>query len=411
MLPIHSLVAFIAFVFLVENPEYYPSFCCACISWVLIATMGWRNKNPDVWSRCHSFVDVLEKVATGSCSAKPHDIQPFYQFDEAKLALQKWMKRIKESEERAKLEEIEAAKEEAERLKELEEIGDADGDISTKVGGGLSIDPFKSTLFPIQILLAQCCGGLRFVKNILSWEEAYFSFWITVGSAFLALVFAFVPWFFLLRWTARIVVWALFGPWMKLVDIYYVSQLKEETEQERIEREQQEKQQRRLSTAEAASQARQVRENAAKMREMKKVMFGKFAVRVPIIKQDRYSDIPLPQSLAKPYRQEAMDLAELAMQEAGYHRTRVPGQTLVGDMIPRVQSDTWTSAPTGKPTASPQKLSHDAPGGGAKGNSESTATAYLHIGSIVTLAGVVTFFGVPILASYSDFIVQKIHGG
>jgi hypothetical protein len=409
MLPIHSLFAFILAVVLVENPELYPSFCFACIAWLLLAVVGWREKNPDVWSRCHSFAEIFEKVIFGKCSTGPHDIKSFHDFDKAAAAVETWMKRIKAADELAKRQEAEASKEEAEYLKEMEEIGDADADISTKVGG-LSIDPFKSTLYPVQLLLADCCRVLRFVKNIVRWEEAYFSFWITVGSAFLAIVSAFVPWFFLIQWTARIVVWVVFGPWMKLVDVFYVSKLKPETEEERMERKKAEKKMRELATAEAANQARQIRENAAKMRDMKKVMFGKFAVGVPILKEDRYSDMPLAVSSAKPYQQKALTLAELAMQEAGYNRTRLPGQTLVGHMIPRVESETLTSAPTGKPTASPQKLSRNTPGGGTKGKSESTATAYLHIGSIVALAGFVTFFGVPLLASYSDFIVQKLQG-
>ncbi len=410
LLPIHSLTAFTMAVILVENPELYPSFCFACVAWLLIAAVDRRQENPDVWSRCHSFTEILEKVVVGSCSTKPHNIKPFYRFDEAKSAAEKWMNRIKNAEELAKRQELEAAKEEAENLKDMQAIGEANADISTKVGGGLSLDPLKSTLYPIQIILAQCCGGLRLVKNIVTWEESYFSFWITVGCAFLAVVCAFVPWFFLLRWTSRIVVWVFFGPWMKLVDVCYVSKLKPETEEEIIQRMQLERQQRKLATTEAAKQARLVRENAAKMRAMKTVMFGRFASRVPMIKNDRYTDIPLPQSSAKPYEQKALTLAELAMQEAGYNRTRLPGQTLVGDMIPRMESETLTSAPTGKPTASPQKLSRNTPGGGTKVQSESTATAYLHIGSIVTLAGVVTFFGVPILATYSDFVVKKLQG-
>ena len=408
LLPIHSLIAFALAVVLVENPELFPSFCFACIAWLLIAAMERRQENPDVWCRCHSFTEILEKVVVGSCSTKPHNIKPFYRFEEAKSAAEKWMKRIKDAEELAKKQELEAAKEEAENLKNLQAIGEADADISTKVGGGF--EPFKSTLYPIQIILAQCCGGLRFVKNVVRWEESYFSFWITVGSVFLAVVCAFIPWFFLFQWTSRIIVWVFFGPWMKLVDVFYVSKIKPETEEERVQRVQLERQQRKLATTEAAKQARLVRENAAKMRAMKTVMFGRFASRVPIIKKDRYSDIPLPQSSAKPYKQKALTLAELAMQEAGYNRTRLPGQTLVGDMIPRRESETLTSAPTGKPTASPEKLSRSTPGGGTKVQSESTATAYLHIGSIVTLAGVVTFFGVPILATYSDFIVKKLQG-
>jgi hypothetical protein len=37
-----------------------------------------------------------------------------------------------------------------------------------------------------------------------------------------------------------------------------------------------------------------------------------------------------------PYEQKPLKLAELAMKEAGYHRTRIPGQQLKGVMIPTV---------------------------------------------------------------------------
>ena len=117
---------------------------------------------------------------------------------------------------------------------------------------------------------------------------------------------------------------------MKLVDVFYVSTLKPETEEERKLREQAEKLKRKLATTEAANKARQVREKTTKTKVMKKYMFGRFAMRIPILKQERYADTPLPESSATPYKEKEFTLAELAMQEAGYHRTRVPGQTLVG---------------------------------------------------------------------------------
>lgn len=413
LLPIHSLNAFILATVLVEHPQYYPSFCFASVSWLMLAVMGWRRNNPNEWSRCYSFAEILEKVIIGKCSSPPRNIKPFQGFDAAKVALERWMKRVADSEEAAQRAYIQAQKEEEERLKELEAIGNADADISTKVGGGISVDPMKAALHPVQLLVGQICRVLRFIKHVVNWDEAYFSFWVTIGSAFLAFACLFVPWFFIIRWTMRCVVWLLFGPWMKFVDVFYVSKLKPETDEERIQREERERQERRMLTSKAAHEARQVRENAAKMRDMKQFMFGKFAMKVPILKQDRYNDTPLPQSSATPYEQKALSLAALAMQEAGYNRVRLPGQTLVGDMIPQVETSGFTVAPTGKATANPEKLAPDTPGGGTKQSSESTATAYAHIGSLVTVAAVITFFGVPILASYGEFAVgfvqQKLY--
>jgi hypothetical protein len=52
MLPVHSFNAFVVAVLLVENPEYFPSFCFAVIAWILIAVMGWKRNSADVWGRC-----------------------------------------------------------------------------------------------------------------------------------------------------------------------------------------------------------------------------------------------------------------------------------------------------------------------------------------------------------------------
>eukprot|EP00934_Nitzschia_sp_Nitz4_P004679 Nitzschia sp. Nitz4//scaffold48_size128905//13659//18448//NITZ4_003579-RA/size128905-augustus-gene-0.100-mRNA-1//-1//CDS//3329552919//4669//frame0 len=403
MLPIHSFNAFVLATFLVEHPQCYPSFCFGCIAWLLLAVMGWRRNNPNEWARCQSFAEIFQKVVFGKSSTPPHRIEAFEKYEETKAALEKWMKRIKDSEDKAQRAYIQAQKEEEQRLKDLEEIGETDADISTKIGGGISIDPIRAALHPVQLLLGFICRILRFVKHVVYWEEAYFSFWITIASAFLSIVCLFVPWFFIIRWTARIVVWLLFGPWMKLVDVYYVSTLKPETDEERTAREELERLERKAVTDEAAKAARLVREEAAKMKEMKRIMFGKFAMKVPILKQDRFTDIPLPESSAKPYEQKALSLAELAMQEAGYNRTRLPGQTLVGDMIPTIEADGFTRAPTGKATASPEKMTTSTR---AKPEAKTTNAAYAQIGSIVVVAGVLTFFGVPLLASVAEKAVD-----
>jgi hypothetical protein len=270
----------------------------------------------------------MQQLIFGEITTPPPSYKPFHNYEHAKDELEEWVRRIEEY--------VEAQKLEEERLQELEEIGDADADISTKVGGGISFDPIKAALFPVQQLVGVICRKLRFVRNIIIWEECYFSFWIANGCMILAVASLFVPWFWLILWTSRIVVWVLFGPWMKLVDIYYFSTLKPETEEEIKRRKEQERLKRRLVTTEAAKRARIIREDAAKMRDMKKFMFGKFAMKIPLLKEDRYRDRPLPQSSAMPHKTKAFTLAELAMQEAGYNRTRLPGQNLIGDMIPSV---------------------------------------------------------------------------
>jgi hypothetical protein len=408
-LPIHSMNVFLVSIFLVEHPQLFPSFCFASLAWLLIAVMGWRRNSANVWTRCYSYSEIMRKLVLGSDLTPPDQIKPFENFDSAKMEMEQWIQRIEQAEKKAEKSYIEAQKAEEERLKELEEIGEADEDIATKVGGGISIDPVRAALYPIQLILGVVCRGVRVAKNIIIWEEAYLSFWVATGSLVLSIVCLFVPWFWLIKWTSRIIVWTLCGPWMRLVDIFVFSkEVLPESEEEKKMRENAEKIKRKLATTEAANQARQVRESTTKMKVMKKYMFGKFAMRVPVIKQDRYADIPLPESSATPYKEKELTLAELAMEEAGYNRTRVPGQTLVGDMIPTVVADDFTQAPVGKATANPHKLAKDAPGASVPQSTDTTAAAYGKIGALIAVAVAISYVSTPLIAETADSLSRYL---
>ena len=106
------------------------------------------------------------------------------------------------------------------------------------------------------------------------------------------------------------------------------------SEDELEERDELQRLQRQELTSKAATANRIKRENAAKLRDIKKFMFGDWISKVPVLKADRHRDFPLPESQAIPYAPKPLQLADLAMREAGYNRTRLPGQHLEGDMIP-----------------------------------------------------------------------------
>jgi hypothetical protein len=89
------------------------------------------------------------------------------------------------------------------------------------------------------------------------------------------------------------------------------------------------------------------KEHDEKMKAMKEYMFGKYVTRIPVLKEDRYRDLPMPESEAVPYRPSPLPLSEIAMQEAGYNRKRLPGQFLHGDMIPRVSTTTDNDCTSG----------------------------------------------------------------
>ena len=68
----------------------------------------------------------------------------------------------------------------------------------------------------------------------------------------------------------------------------------------------------------------------------------------------------------------------------------------------RVESVAFTDAPLGQATAKPDLLDKAGPGGSAPNGSESTATVYAKLGSVVAAAGVVTWFGVPLLSKATE---------
>jgi hypothetical protein len=399
--PVHSLFAFLSLITVIERPQLFPCMFFAFMGWFLMATMDYRSRLPNPWIRCKTFSDFLLTLVFGAPKKSTETIKAFENADESQKFMEEWTKRIAEAEEAAAkaYEENVRAQEEYER--EMDEIAEATTDISTK-RGGVSIDPFKPILYPVQQNLGVVCRYKRYAQNIVSWEECYLSFWVTIGCFVLSFICMFVPWFFLMKWSARIVVWVAFGPWMKLVDVFYVQKIKPLSAEEEAKKRERERQRRKEATSALLAEARIKRENAAKLKAMKKYLFGKFITRVPVLKEDLYRDTPLPDSTAVPYKPELLPLSEVAMQEAGYNRKRVPGQHLVGDMIPSVEDVGATEAPTGQAIAHPRLVDRSGPGGAVGNGHVSDAQAYAKIGTVVVGAAVVSWLVVPLFSAVTE---------
>jgi hypothetical protein len=212
---------------------------------------------------------------------------------------------------------------------QMAQVGDqtASTDIATGTSG-VSLDPLKFVLYPIQQYLALACKALRFIKNVLIWDEPYIAFILTFVFFGIGFVLLFVPWMFLYRWTARLVAWLLLGPQMCLADIYWYRKFEEMTEEERAQQIR-DGLKTQLEAAHAlASVARIQTEEAVKLRDVKKSLYGKlpksiglecvratiydvhffgrtigkFITRVPVLRMERMPDFPLHSSSAQPYK-------------------------------------------------------------------------------------------------------------
>jgi hypothetical protein len=72
--------------------------------------------------------------------------------------------------------------------------------------------------------------------------------------------------------------------------------------------------------------------------------------------------------------------------------------------ITQIEVRSFTEAPVGQPTKRPSLLDKNSPG--ANASRDSDTVAYAKLGAVVGAAGIVTWFGVPLLSS----AVEKLLG-
>lgn len=284
-LPIHSVLAFVFGITLVEYPIFIPSFLVGSIAWIFLGTMGIRRSHPNKWNRSRSFLGLFFDYLWNRSDQKRSTtkILPHENADRVRqyeTDLRAWQKEH-----------------------DLEVFSDS-------MFHSSSMDTHhyhhqELYMNDLDETLATLCSLLRRTKNIITWEDSFSSFWITLASLFLSLTLAIlafvVPWTIVGRWFCRVVVWTVLGPWMRLIPIMchccccfcccrsssssrrrqrdkeYTS-VEEEKEEEKIQIE---------------------KEKMEKQIDMKAYMFGKHVMTVPAWKMDRHVDYPLLSSEAK----------------------------------------------------------------------------------------------------------------
>lgn len=330
-LPLHSVVSFIMGTTLIENFDLLPSYCFFCVAWLLAGTNELRQQNPSPW---HGSMTIGQMwYALLFDRVPPEDISA-HENEAAVRAYEAEAQRRQDHEEAILRQRQEQMKAISEFLSggatQPDEI--ASNNDETNLGGSVitsSINPMALALLPIQKLLGQACRVVRVLRSIVMWDESYIAFSIVNGCIVLGIALLWVPWSFVLRWLARILIWTLLGPWMALVDVYILPKIVggEKDTAEAL---------RTLAQTELANfgKAKETilrkREDILKQRAMKRFMFGRFAVKVPRFKEYRYRDVPLPESTAH---------RRVGGQQVITVSRRSHGQTLEGEMIP-----TWGGA-------------------------------------------------------------------
>jgi len=171
-------------------------------------------------------------------------------------------------------------------------------DIATKVkphntlaGSFLdSVELLKFWIYPWQLRLGKLCRILRSVRNIVMWEQSYWSFWLTCASLVCAVICFFVPCLFILKWSARLIVhslflWTFFRKFVlkqKMPDI--------EKEYQKLQKE----------YDNATIEKRIKLENLVRLRDFRQVLFGRFLVQIPNLNFSRFLSNPKTSSSAHP---------------------------------------------------------------------------------------------------------------
>jgi hypothetical protein len=324
-LPLHSVIAFVGGIFLAENYNFFPSFLLFGIAWALIASMEYQLRNPSPWNRKRTFGELWQVllfnrsfIDTIDPNEQKEEVEKFLA-DEAALAAER-KEEAKKAQEKAEKEAAELEQELAQEAKENEALE------TEKRGWGVSVQPLKPFLYPLQQHLGLAVVVVRVVRSIVTWEESHVAFWLTNACLASGLLLIAVPWDFFIHWAFRITVWVFLGPWMKLVDVFFVKGRTREL----LKKEEEEKLRMKYQELVEARRWRQIRrEDAKKLKQMKRYMFGKYLVSVPRFKEARWLDKPLYSSHASPY--------------AGTSEPHISstffGQHLEGDMIPEREAN------------------------------------------------------------------------
>jgi hypothetical protein len=300
-------------------------------AWILFAMLEIQRDNPNPWKKPRTYIAMLSELILNTSYGgheieKNENIEAITDYDERR---KERMLLRKEAVDRMTAQN----EQDASRLaKEQAELDKQTHDHSADVTAGATeflLSPFKAILDPIQRILFLLCVYLRVAKNILMWRDSAVAFWLsTIALSFSAISF-FVPWTFLIRWAFRVGVIALFGPWMKLVDIFLVEHDDNLTKAERKAKLKKEMKERYEFLLSQSKIGRLIQEHEMKFNDMHRYLYGQYGHRVPVFKEERFAFVPLSVGFAVPYDPTDKPPANIV--------GRINGQILEGDMLMKRQ--------------------------------------------------------------------------
>jgi len=327
--PFHSILAFTWGIILSNDFDKIFSFICFWFAWILLATLEYRRNNPNPWKKPRTYLELLgillfNKSYVNHKIAVNENIEEIMDFDERRA--ERWKIR-KEAIHFMQLRNEFDTKTLEKESKEVEKQAHNSENIMSVGYNQIILAPFKDILMPVQILLYKTCVILRVASSIVTWRDSVIAFWLVTVAFVLSFIMALIPWSFLFRWTFRLLIWTFLGPWMKLVDIFFVENFDNMTANERNEKIEADYKKRYALILGESRLRRLQTEHSMKLHDMEKYMFGQYMMRVPIFKEKRFISIPLAGGSAVPYNPKTAPPVNIVK--------RINGQLLQGEMIPK----------------------------------------------------------------------------
>ena len=324
--PMHSIALFAAAVLLLERPDFILPITLYGIAWILLSVNYHASRHPNPWKRVKKSEEINMMALFGWSKLGP---------DKIKVG-----QGVKEE---ALLDKLDKAK--GERMSALitallytalgiykvySKTSLASVVMTTKTHDWSFL---SGRLHYLHMMLKMICQYVRLGRNFVNWKS-YSTDAFTTNCIMIATLWVIFPMNRIAHWTLRVLVWTLLGPWMKLVDIFWVHAWYE-TKDELIKRlKEEERYTPKLPDLDGAleSQAlvkmghagRVVAEDSYKLKDMREKLFGYFSETIPKADTSRFPSTPLATSFAEP------SVSEHTNVDHAYH---VLGQKLNGNMI------------------------------------------------------------------------------
>lgn len=293
-LPLYSITLLAFAVVITEFPEHTISVFFASIAWFMLACLENQRKRPSPWAKPPSYFSMLERFVTNRARPVTIEKQESIETDSFYMSSRETRRNLNEVLTQQFWDDFNKEGEVMAEMKAESAL------IFKKRNTYARMKLFQGILYPIQKVLFDICIQLRFISKVLNWDQLYISFWITT-TAILLSVASFFLWDQFFLWSKRIILYGLFGPHLKLLDIFYFRRLDALTNNEKAEIQKERERRKRNRFRKAFLKVQMKKEERAKEEAVKKMLFGSEIVVIPnLFTPERYECVPNHESSANP---------------------------------------------------------------------------------------------------------------